>query len=62
VATLAPTRVSGSGTVRLAAYARALEDEQRRSGVSIAMPQDGTWRPTDWTTLRLIAICQNAGL
>jgi hypothetical protein len=62
VATLAPARATANGTVRLAAYARALQDEQRRSGASIVMPQDGTWRPTDWTTLRLLAICQIAGL
>jgi len=61
VATLAPTRTS-AGSVRLAAYARSLLDEQRRSGASIPMPEDGTWRPTDWATLRLIAICQISGL
>lgn len=60
VATLAPTRTSTC--IRLAAYARSLQDEQRRSGASIAMQQDGTWRPTDWTTLRLIAICQVSGV
>ncbi|WP_143030269.1 DUF6401 family natural product biosynthesis protein [Pseudonocardia oroxyli] len=59
VATVAPPRTSAC--VRLAAYARSLQDEQRRSGASIVMQQDGTWRPTDWTTLRLIAICQVSG-
>jgi len=61
VATLAHTRTLGE-MVRLAGYARTLLEEQRRSGASIVMPQDGTWRPTDWTTLRLIAVCQIAGL
>jgi hypothetical protein len=60
VATLAHTRTGEM--VRLAGYARTLLEEQRRSGASIVMPQDGTWRPTDWTTLRLIAVCQIAGL
>jgi hypothetical protein len=58
VALLAPTRTTAGGTVRLAAYARTLLDEQRRSGATIALPQNGIWRPTDWTTLRLIAVCQ----
>ncbi|WP_345421999.1 DUF6401 family natural product biosynthesis protein [Pseudonocardia xishanensis] len=61
VATLAPARTSAD-SVRLAAYAGALLDEQRRGGASIPMPQDGTWRPTDWATLRLIAVCQISGL
>jgi hypothetical protein len=61
VATLAPTRTA-STCIKLAAYARSLQEEQRRSGASITMQQDGTWRPTDWTTLRLIAICQVSGL
>ncbi|MFR9805371.1 DUF6401 family natural product biosynthesis protein [Pseudonocardia sp. RS010] len=58
VATLTPPRTSTGGAVRLAAYARLLLDEQRRSGATIALPQRGIWRPTDWTTLRLIAVCQ----
>jgi hypothetical protein len=57
VATLVPVSTS-AGTLRLAAYARSLVTEQRRSGASIALPQNGSWRPTDWTTLRLIAVCQ----
>jgi hypothetical protein len=60
VATLAPARTTTGGAVRLAAYARSVLDEQRRSGATIALPQNGIWRPRDWATLRLIAVCQLA--
>ncbi|WP_344416106.1 DUF6401 family natural product biosynthesis protein [Pseudonocardia ailaonensis] len=56
VAVLAPSDTDAR--LRLAAYARGLLDEQRRAGAAVALPQNGIWRPRDWTTIRLIAVCQ----
>ena len=47
-------------TVRLAAYARGLVDEQRRGGGAVSTPRDDEWDRADWAALRLLAVCQLA--
>ena len=60
LAVLAPGRTATDARLRLAAYARGLLDEQRRSGTTVALPLNGVWRPQDWTSVRLVAVCQLA--
>ena len=44
-------------TVRLAAYARGLVDEQRRGGGAVRVPREDEWDHADWSVLRLLAVC-----
>ncbi|NMH94050.1 hypothetical protein HF519_21220 [Pseudonocardia bannensis] len=48
---------SASATVRLAAYARALVEQQRRGGGAVPTPRADQWPHADWATLRLLAVC-----